>query len=104
MTWKSVDGKTEASPLVSQLETLINGMLNKATLLDLIRHFVVFEKSKKEDKVNSEARKNAQGHPKTGVISIGTVKKLAAYHQYYAVNAAIASTFRAVGANVGANN
>lgn len=83
MTWKSVDGKTEASPLVSQLETLINGMLNKATLLDLIRHFVVFEKSKKED-------------PKTGVISISTVKKLAAYHQYYAVNAAIASTLRAV--------
>jgi len=82
MTWKSVDGKTEASPLVSQLETLINGMLGKTTLLDLIRHFVVFEKSKKED-------------PKTGVISISTVKKLAAYHQYYAVNAAIASTLRA---------
>lgn len=82
MTWKSVDGKTEASHLVSQLETLINGMLNKATLLDLIRHFVVFEKSKKEDS-------------KTGVISISTVKKLAAYHQYYAVNAAIASTLRA---------
>jgi type I restriction enzyme R subunit len=82
MTWKSADGKTEASPLVSQLETLINGMLNKTTLLDLIRHFVVFEKSKKED-------------PKTGVISISTVKKLAAYHQYYAVNAAIASTLRA---------
>ncbi|MFZ2172272.1 MAG: type I restriction endonuclease [Methylococcaceae bacterium] len=67
MTWKSVDGKSEASHLVSQLEILINGMLNKATLLDLIRHFVVFEKSKKED-------------PKTGVISISTVKKLAAYH------------------------
>jgi type I restriction enzyme R subunit len=64
------------------LETLINGMLNKATLLDLIRHFVVFEKSKKED-------------PQTGVISISTVKKLAAYHQYYAVNAAVASTLRA---------
>jgi len=82
MTWKSADGKTEASHLVSQLETLINGMLNKTTLLDLIRHFVVFEKAKKED-------------PKTGVISISTVKKLAAYHQYYAVNAAIASTLRA---------
>jgi len=82
MTWKSTDGKAEASHLVSQLETLINGMLNKATLLDLIRHFIVFEKSKKED-------------PKTGVISISTVKKLAAYHQYYAVNAAIVSTLRA---------
>lgn len=82
MTWKSTDGKAEASYLVSQLETLINGMLNKATLLDLIRHFIVFEKSKKEDS-------------QTGVISISTVKKLAAYHQYYAVNAAIVSTLRA---------
>lgn len=82
MAWKSADGKADASHLVSQLETLINGMLNKATLLDLIRHFVVFEKSKKEDM-------------QTGVISITTVKKLAAYHQYYAVNAAVASTLRA---------
>ncbi|GBL44691.1 type I restriction-modification system, restriction subunit R [Sulfuriferula multivorans] len=82
MVWKSADGKAEASHLVSQLETLILGMLNKTTLLDLLRHFIVFEKSKKED-------------PQTGVISISTVKKLAAYHQYYAVNAAVASTLRA---------
>ena len=82
MAWKSADGKTDASHLVSQLETLINGMLNKATLLDLIRHFIVFEKSSKED-------------AKTGQISISTVKKLAAYHQYYAVNAAVVSTLRA---------
>ncbi|HQT80817.1 MAG TPA: type I restriction endonuclease subunit R, partial [Ferrovaceae bacterium] len=82
MAWKTVDGKAEASHLVSQLETLINGMLNKSTLLDLIRHFVVFEKTKKED-------------PKTGQISISTVKKIAAYHQYYAVNAAVASMLRA---------
>ena len=82
MSWKSADGKAEASHLVSQLETLILGMLNKVTLLDLLRHFIVFEKSKKED-------------PQTGVISISTVKKLAAYHQYYAVNAAVASTLRA---------
>jgi len=82
MSWKSADGKAEASHLVSQLETLILGMLNKATLLDLLRHFIVFEKSKKED-------------PQTGVISISTVKKLAAYHQYYAVNAAVVSTLRA---------
>lgn len=83
MTWKSLDGKAEASHLVSQLETLIVGMLNKTTLLDLLRHFIVFEKGKKAD-------------PKTGQITISTVKKLAAYHQYYAVNAAIASTLRAV--------
>ena len=85
MAWKTADGKREASPLISQLETLIQGMLNKATLLDLLRHFVVFEKTKKED-------------PATGVISIHTVKKLAAYHQYYAVNAAVASTLRATSA------
>ena len=82
MAWKTADGKVEASHLVSQLETLINGMLNKATLLDLVRHFIVFEKSKKED-------------PVTKQISISTVKKLAAYHQYYAVNAAVVSTLRA---------
>ncbi len=84
MVWKSSDGKAEASHLVGQLETLIQGMLNKATLLDLIRHFIVFEKSKKEDKA-------------TGIITIQTIKKIAAYHQYYAVNRAVDSTLRASG-------
>jgi len=84
MSWKSADGKAEASHLVSQLETLIQGMLNKETLIDLIRHFIVFEKSKREDS-------------ETGITIISTVKKLAAYHQYYAVNRAVESTLRATG-------
>jgi type I restriction enzyme R subunit len=84
MAWKSSDGKVEASHLVSQLETLIEGMLNKETLIDLMRHFIVFEKTKKED-------------PETGIITINTVKKMAAYHQYYAVNRAVESTLRAAG-------
>jgi len=84
MSWKTADGKAEASHLVSQLETLILGMLNKETLIDLIRHFIVFEKSKKED-------------AETGITIISTVKKLAAYHQYYAVNRAVESTLRATG-------
>ena len=88
MAWKTADGKEEASHLVSQLETLIKGMLDKATLLDLIRHFIVFEKSKTED-------------AKTGVVTIETVKKLAAYHQYYAVNRAVESTLRATGHTLG---
>lgn len=87
MSWKSADGKAEASHLVSQLETLIQGMLNKETLIDLIRHFIVFEKSKKEDS-------------ETGITTISTVKKLAAYHQYYAVNRAVESTLRATGYKV----
>ena len=82
MAWKSADGKLEASRLVGQLEILIVGMLGQKTLLDLIRHFVVFEKSKKEDKIS-------------GIITLQTVKKLAAYHQYYAVNRAVESTLRA---------
>src|SRR5690606_31300780 len=47
-------------------------MLNKGTLLDLIRHFIVFERYK--DTV---------------------LKKVAAYHQYHAVNKAVITTSRA---------
>jgi type I restriction enzyme R subunit len=47
-------------------------MLDKSRLLDLIRHFIVFEEEE---------------HTK--------LKKLAAYHQYYAVNKAIESTLEA---------
>lgn len=84
MSWKTSDGKVEASPLIGQLETLITGMLDPTTLLDLVRHFIVFERGKKED-------------PQTGINTITTVKKIAAYHQYYAVNRAVASTLRATG-------
>lgn len=81
--WKTIDGKKESSPHISQIEVLIRGMLNKATLLDLIRNFIVFEKDKKMD-------------TKTGLTQIETVKKIAAYHQYHAVNKAVESTRLAV--------
>jgi len=84
MTWKTTDGKKEASRFRPQLEVLLKGMLNPSTLLDLIRNFIVFEKNKKEDL-------------KTGITQIETVKKLAAYHQYYAVNKAVESTIIASG-------
>ena len=86
--WKSEDGEHIASPLTNQLEVLINGMLEKDTLLDIIRSFTVFEKQKTEDL-------------KTGITTIKTVKKIAAYHQYYAVNKAVESTLRATGINIG---
>ena len=71
-------------------------MLNKETLLDLIRHFVVFEKSKKVELAKS--RTDSVGKDsKTGIVTISTVKKLAAYHQYYAVNRAVESTLIATG-------
>jgi type I restriction enzyme R subunit len=81
MAWKTNDGVHEASNIVPQIETLINGMLNPRVLLDLVRSFIVFEKSKKEDT--------------NGIVTIETVKKLAAYHQYYAVNKAVERTLYA---------
>ncbi|MEO9484698.1 MAG: type I restriction endonuclease subunit R [Ekhidna sp.] len=82
LSWKTQDGETEASALSSELITLIHGQLKPLILLDLIRHFTVFEKSKKED-LN------------TGITSVVTVKKIAAYHQYHAVNKAVDSTLLA---------
>ncbi|MGN6802895.1 MAG: type I restriction endonuclease subunit R [Ginsengibacter sp.] len=82
MAWKTIDGSKEASRFKPQLEVLILGMLNPATFLDLVRNFIVFEKTKRED-------------PKTGIIQIKTEKKVAAYHQYHAVNKAVQSTIEA---------
>ena len=73
MEWKTADGRTLVDPnLESALVPMIQGLLNKRTLLDVIRHFIVFEKTRDQ-----------------------TIKKIAAYHQYYAVNRAIESTLRA---------
>ena len=73
MEWKTGDGETIVdTKLQSALEPMIKGLLNKRTLLDVIRHFIVFEKTREK-----------------------TIKKVAAYHQYYAVNKAIESTIRA---------
>ena len=80
-TWKvppSTGEENKQNQEINELEILTNGLLNKQTLLDLIRHFTVFEKSKTTDL-------------KTDIVSITTVKKIAAYHQYYAVNKAIQS-------------
>jgi type I restriction enzyme R subunit len=63
MTWKTANGKTQATSTQPQLEVLLQGLLNPVTLLDMIRHFIVFEASKHEDS--------------KGIISIRTVKKMA---------------------------
>lgn len=84
MAWKTTDGIKEASRFLSQLEIMLQGMLQPPTLLDLVRNFIVFEKSQKID-------------PTTGLTQVQTIKKLAAYHQYYAVNKAVQSTIKASG-------
>jgi len=81
MAWKTSDGIQEASALISQLEVLVKGLLNTVTLIDYIRHFIVFEENKKVDF--------------NGIATVETVKKVAAYHQYYAVNKALESVKKA---------
>jgi type I restriction enzyme R subunit len=75
--WKTIDTK-KMPPNLPEIDVLIKGMLNRATLLDLVRHFVVYEADK--DK-------------KDGSVKIS--KKIAAYQQYNAVNKAIESTVKA---------
>ena len=82
MSWKTVDGIREDKTTTPQIETLIKGMLRPDVLLDFIKHFTVFEKTRREDL-------------ETGLTSVATIKKIAAYHQYHAVNKAIESTIRA---------
>jgi type I restriction enzyme R subunit len=69
--WKTIEGENEAGK-VPMLEILLRGVCDKTRLLDIIRNFLVFEKDTKADG--------------------GYLKKLAAYHQYWAVNKAVEST------------
>ncbi|GAB1447307.1 type I restriction endonuclease subunit R [Bacteroidota bacterium] len=99
MTWKTADGIKEASRFKPQLETLLKGMLQPATLLDLVRNFIVFEKSKKVEPLAKSRPESFGKEAKTGLIQIQTVKKLAAYHQFFAVNKAVQSTVNASSEN-----
>jgi type I restriction enzyme R subunit len=82
--WKTKDGVREATRYEDELSTLIHGLCVPDTLIDYIQSFVTYEKTQTEDKV-------------THVVKVGTVKKIAAYHQYYAVNKAVEQTIRASG-------
>jgi len=66
MQWRTIDGK-ELDPLgkFQELETLVRGVLEPAYLLDYLRYFVLFEDD--------------------GTL----VKKVAGYHQFHAVRAAV---------------
>src|SRR5687767_14545801 len=74
--WRTIDGAEDPPASWSEQRVLIDGVLAPRRLLDLVRHFIVFE--------------DIGG----GAIS----KKFAGYHQYHAVNAAVEETLRATGA------
>ena len=70
--WRTVDGVVLDPPGQPQLEKLIKGVFAPERLLDLIRYFIAFE-----------------------VDGATISKKVAAYHQYHAVNKAVAHTVEA---------
>jgi type I restriction enzyme R subunit len=72
MAWRTIDGVT-LDPLgpFNELQTLVRGVLAPAYLLDYLRFFVLFEDDG------------------------GLVKKIAGYHQFHAVRAAIAQVVAA---------
>jgi len=79
MPWRTVDGSEILPKGTLELEVLIRGMFEKHRFLDYILNFVVFEDR--------------------GVIT----KIGAAYHQYWAVNKAVGSTFHACGIHADAD-
>ena len=76
MAWRTIDGVT-LDPLgpFNELQTLVRGVLAPAFLLDYLRFFVLFE-----DELGNGG---------------GLVKKIAGYHQFHAVRAAIAQVIAA---------
>jgi type I restriction enzyme, R subunit len=71
--WKTIDGRELVTDR-SQLEVLVRGVFEPSRFLDMLRNFVVFSDE-----------------------PAGLVKRVAKYHQFWAVNAAITSTVKASG-------
>lgn len=73
IAWKSINGEKDYSG-VPMLEVLLRGVCDKARFLEIVRSFIVFEKDKQH----------------------GFIKKLAGYHQYWAVQKALDSTVKSI--------
>ncbi|CDT49185.1 putative type I restriction enzyme HindVIIP R protein [Vibrio coralliirubri] len=72
LPWKTVATEDDRPLLEFQLETMVRGFFKQELLLDYIRYFVLFETD--NDKI---------------------IKKIAGYHQFHAVRAAVEATVRA---------
>jgi len=84
LSWKA----KEDAGVQTDLQVMTKHMFDKRVLLNLIRYCTVFEAEEKKDE-------------KTGLVSISKIKKVAAYHQYYAVQKAVDQTIRATDAEDG---
>ena len=73
MPWRTIEGETEAESTDLELEVTIKGLFDKERFLNYLSHFIVFEE--------------------TGGNTIA--KKIAGYHQFHAVRAAVNATVKA---------
>ena len=71
--WRTISGETLADPHLPQLQVMIEGICEPERFLALLRDFIVFEDDG------------------SGAL----VKKMAGYHQFHAVQTAVAETLRA---------
>ncbi len=71
--WRTISGEGLAAPALPQLQVMLAGACQPRRLLALVRDFIVFED-------------DGSGAP---------IKKMAGYHQFHAVEAAVAETLRA---------
>ncbi|TAK20707.1 MAG: type I restriction endonuclease subunit R [Chloroflexota bacterium] len=78
--WRTITGERLADATMSELEVMIDGVFEPRRFLDLVRDFIVFEDSG------------------GGAIA----KKMAGYHQFYAVQVAVGETLRAAALRHGA--
>jgi type I restriction enzyme R subunit len=77
MPWRTIAGEDLAPATMPELQVVLEGAFEKTRFLQLVRHFIVFEPSPQGD---------------------GYIKKMAGYHQFHAVNLALAATLKATGA------
>ncbi|MHB0962089.1 MAG: type I restriction endonuclease subunit R [Gemmatimonadaceae bacterium] len=76
--WRTITGHEDAPPYQPELQVVLEGVFEQRRFLDLLRYFIVFE--------DSAAAGGGGGK---------LVKKMAGYHQFHAVNAAVEETLRA---------
>lgn len=69
--WRTIDGESLAPDALPRLQVLLHGLFERRRFLDYLYHFVLWE------------------------TDDGFIKKIAGYHQYHAVNKAIAATVQA---------
>ena len=76
--WRTITGREDGPPQKPELQVMLEGVFEQRRFLDLLRFFLVFE--------DSAAAGGGGGK---------LVKKMAGYHQFHAVNAAVEETLRA---------